>query len=119
MIHQAVAGELLGSCKPAKRSESSFLSTRANSCTVLFRHFALSGSLWYTNPMSAFELAVAKLKGLPASSQVEVVDYIDQLHAATRKERLEALQRTAGCFTKEEALALEKAIEESYEKFDE
>jgi hypothetical protein len=69
--------------------------------------------------VNSFELALAKLKSLPPASQVQVVDYIHQLHEATRSERLEALWKTAGCLTPEEADALEKAIEDRCERVDE
>jgi len=44
--------------------------------------------------MRSFELAVAQMRSLPPASQVEVMDYIHKLHAATRTERLEAIQKT-------------------------
>lgn len=68
--------------------------------------------------MNSIELVVARLRSLPPASQVQVVDYIQQLHDATRAERLEALQKTAGCLSAAEAETMEKVIREGCERVD-
>lgn len=68
--------------------------------------------------MSSLELAVATLRSLPEAFQGQAVEFIHKLHAATRQERQEALRKTAGCLTGEEADAMERTIEESFEHVD-
>lgn len=68
--------------------------------------------------MSSLELAVATLRSLPEVFQGQAVEFIHKLHAATREERREALRRTAGCLTDEEADEMKRAIEESFERGD-
>jgi len=69
--------------------------------------------------MGSIERTVAQLRSLPPASQGQVEEYIHQLHAATRAERLEALKSTAGCLTKEEADTLEQIIQKCCEVVDE
>lgn len=68
--------------------------------------------------MSSLELAVATLRSLPEAFQGQAVEFIHKLHAATREERREALRKTAGCLTDEEADNMKRAIEESFERVD-
>jgi lauroyl/myristoyl acyltransferase len=68
--------------------------------------------------MSSLELAVATLRSLPESFQGRAVEFIHKLHAANRQERREALRKTAGCLTEEEADEMKRAIEESFENLD-
>ena len=60
--------------------------------------------------MNQCELAIAQLRSLPLAVQDQAVQYIQQLHVATRVERLEALRKTSGCLSPDEAEAFEKAI---------
>lgn len=69
--------------------------------------------------MGSIERTVAQLRSLPPSCQGQVEEYIHQLHAASRTERLEALKKTAGCLTNEEADTLEKIIQRCCEVVDE
>ncbi len=68
--------------------------------------------------MSSLELAVATLRSLPEAFQGQAVEFIHKLHAANRQERLEALRKTAGSLTDEEADAMEHAIAQSFEHVD-
>lgn len=62
---------------------------------------------------------MAIFRHLPTEDQMQVGEYIERLHEATRSERSEALRQTAGCLTAEEAAAFEQAIAESCERLDE
>ena len=64
--------------------------------------------------MSSLELAVAKLRSLPEAFQGQAVEFIHKLHVANRQERLEALHKTAGCLSNEEADAMERAIQDTF-----
>ena len=68
--------------------------------------------------MNSLELAVATLRSLPEAFQGQAVEFIHNQHAASRQERRDALRRTAGCLTDEEADAMERAIEASFEHVD-
>ena len=68
--------------------------------------------------MSSLELAVATLRSLPEAFQGQAVEFIHKLHAASRQERREALRKTAGCLSDEEADDMEQAIEEAFERID-
>lgn len=68
--------------------------------------------------MSSLELAVATLRSLPEAFQGQAVEFIHKLHAANRQERLEALRRTAGCLSDDEADAMERTIEDAFEHVD-
>lgn len=68
--------------------------------------------------MSSLELAVATLRSLPEAFQGQAVEFIHKLHAASRQERLEALRKTEGCLSADEADAMERSIEESFERID-
>jgi hypothetical protein len=69
--------------------------------------------------MNQCELAIAQLRSLPIAVQNRAIQYIQQLHAATREERLDALKNTSGCLSPEEAEFFEKAIAEFCEQVDE
>lgn len=68
--------------------------------------------------MRSLELTVAIFRHLPTADQMQVGEYIERLHEATRSERSKALRQTAGCLTAEEGPAFERAIAESYERWD-
>ena len=68
--------------------------------------------------MSSLELAVATLRSLPEAFQGQAVEFIHKLHAANRQERLEALRKTAGCLSDDEADAMERAIRDTFEQVD-
>lgn len=60
--------------------------------------------------MGSIERTVAQLRSLPPTCQGQVEEYIHQLHAATRAERIEALKSTSGCLTNEEADTLDRVL---------
>jgi hypothetical protein len=68
--------------------------------------------------MSSLELAVATLRSLPEAFQGQAVEFIHKLHATNRQERLEALRRTAGCLSDDEADAMQRSIEDTFENVD-
>lgn len=69
--------------------------------------------------MGSIERTVAQLRSLPPTCQGQVEEYIHQLHAATRAERIQALKSTSGCLTKEEADTLEQIIQKCCDVVDE
>lgn len=71
--------------------------------------------LCYDVKMRNLDLALAQLRSLPPAFQVQVVDYIQQLHATTRRERLNAINETAGCLEEEQGRLLDEAIQEGCE----
>ncbi len=65
--------------------------------------------------MGSIERIIAQLQSLPPAFREQAEEYIHQLHAATRSERIEALTSTAGSLSKEEADNLELAVQERFE----
>ncbi len=69
--------------------------------------------------MSRLEIIVEDLKSLP-TPQLEVAgDFIHRLKRMKEEERQAILARTAGTLSKEEAIEMERIIEEGCEKIDE
>jgi hypothetical protein len=68
--------------------------------------------------MSAFELAVEELKALPPNKLAKAIEFIHGLREKSLNERNEALRKTAGVLTKEEADEWESAIRDDCRKID-
>jgi len=68
--------------------------------------------------VSTLEAIVEKLKALPPEKLEQAADYVRRLKEMSEADRSEALEKTAGTLTKEEADAWEQAINEDCERID-
>ncbi len=68
--------------------------------------------------VSVLESIVRDLETLPAPKLVEVARYVSRLNPRRRAERLSALKATAGCLSKEDGAAFEKAVREEGDRID-
>ena len=69
--------------------------------------------------MSRLESIVADLRSLPPGKLELAADYIERLKRISDEERQAVLARTFGSLSREDADAMEKAIEEGCERIDE
>ena len=69
--------------------------------------------------MSRLESIVADLSSLPPGKLELAADYIARLKRISDEERQAVLARTFGSLSREDADAMEQAIEEGCERFDE
>jgi hypothetical protein len=68
--------------------------------------------------MKSFDLAIAQLYSLPTAARVEIVTYIEQKYAATRMDRIRALEETSACLNEEEGEILSRSIRACCERVD-
>ncbi len=73
----------------------------------------------YLENMSRFEAIVEDLKSLPPDKLETAADFIRRLKPSSPEEREAILARTFGSLSKEDADAMQKAIEEGCERIDE
>jgi len=69
--------------------------------------------------VSRLESIVADLSSLPPGKLELAADYIERLKRITQEERQAILTRTFGSLSREDADAMEQAIEEGCERIDE